>query len=315
MPSVSHSEVDSYLLCRRKHYYGYGLSLQRVSESDSLNRGTSGHAVLETFYKKIIELGGSDPKAQRAAFGKALQAALDFFNELEPHGVGDTLNPGGTPKSLPLRQMLFDWYFANEPFVLQGYTIWAVEKKFALEYEPSQIEGEDGKRYPFVVDLIVRSPEGKIIVVDHKFVYDFYYPDVADLQPQIPKYIGALRALNYRVDYGMYNMIRYRNQKELALEKVVQQLVLKPNPVRVQTTFSEQIGVADELMERKLLPIEVQGETAYRTANKMVCNSCSFQDICKTELSGGNTALMIKTEYKVRERRSFDVSEERAEVA
>ena len=22
MPSVSHSEVDSYLLCRRKHYYG-----------------------------------------------------------------------------------------------------------------------------------------------------------------------------------------------------------------------------------------------------------------------------------------------------
>jgi hypothetical protein len=33
-------------------------------------------------------------------------------------------------------------------------------------------------------------------------------------------------------------------------------------------------------------------------------------DSCRTELSGGNSKLMIETEYKIRERKEFVVSEE-----
>jgi RecB family exonuclease len=298
MSSVSHSETDSYLLCRRKHYYGYTKSLKRIGESDSLTRGTAGHAVLEAFYSKIRELAGDNQEKQYAAFKEALEAADQKLTELEAEGVGNS------DRSMPLRAMLFDYYFPNEPYVLNKWTILAVEKEFSLEYD------EEGSTYPFVVDMIAIDPQHRTVVVDHKFVYDFYTSDASDLQPQIPKYIGALRALGFKIDYGQYNMVRYRKIKEPRAEQITTQLDVTPNGVRVQTTFIEQIGVATELKERKKLPVEVQAATAYRTANKMVCQSCSFADLCKAELQGQDAALVERNYYEIRERRVIEVTKE-----
>lgn len=289
MPSVSHSEVDSYLLCRRKHYYGYTLSLQRVKESSSLAMGTAGHTVLETFYSEILD-GKSFDNSLKLAEAKA----NDLRKEVEiPSNRAN------------LFDTLFNIYFPNEPLVKEGWEILGVEKQFNLEYDP-----ENNLQYPFVVDLIVRNPEGKTIVVDHKFVYDFYTYEASIMQPQIPKYIGALRALNYKIDYGAYNMIRTRKLKEADVSSMVQWLDVKPEPVRVQQVFKEQIAVANEIQQIKALDEQQQSEIAYRVANKMVCQSCSFLDICRTELSGGNSKLMIQTEYKIRERKEIAISEE-----
>ena len=287
MPSVSHSEVDSYLLCRRKHYYGYTLSLQRVKESSALAMGTAGHTVLEAFYTAILEGKDFDTAvgvARETADGLAIEIPANRAN------IFDTL---------------FTYYFPNEPFVKEGYEILAVEKKFNLEYDE-----ENKMQYPFVVDLIVKSPEGKTIVVDHKFVYDFYNYEATIMQPQIPKYVGALRALNHKIDYGMYNMVRTRKLKEPDFASMCQLLDVKPEPERVKQVFTEQIAVASEIQKIKLLAPEEQSAHAYRVANKMVCQSCSFLDICRTELSGGNSKLMIQTEYKIRERKQIAVSAE-----
>jgi CRISPR/Cas system-associated exonuclease Cas4 (RecB family) len=287
MPSVSHSEVDSYLLCRRKHYYGYTLSLQRVKESSALAMGTAGHTVLEAFYTAILE-------------GKDFDTAVEVARE-----TADNLSIEIPANRANIFDTLFTYYFPNEPFVKAGYEILAVEKKFNLEYDE-----ENNMQYPFVVDLIVKSPEGKTIVVDHKFVYDFYNYEATIMQPQIPKYVGALRALNHKIDYGMYNMIRTRKLKEPDFASMCQLLDVKPESARVTQVFKEQISVASEIQKIKQLTTEEQESTAYRVANKMVCQSCSFLDICRTELSGGNSKLMIETEYKIRERQTFQVSEE-----
>lgn len=295
MGTVSHSEVDSYLLCRRKHYYGYGLSLQRVSESHSLAMGTAGHRILETFYKAIGT--GEDVKTQLKSFDYALGVAKDEYKTIVSEGFEED------PKKASLHDTLFDeriGYFAQEPFIKNNYEILAVEADFNLLYDE-----DSDSHYPFVVDLIVRDPDGKMVVVDHKFVYDFYTIEASDMQPQIPKYIGALRALGYDISHGAYNMCRTRKIKEPTAEQMHHLMLLKPNPARVKTTFLEQIHVADEVQALKSLPIEKQEERAYRVANKMVCQSCSFRDLCSTELIGGNVELMLRTEYKVRERREF----------
>lgn len=291
MPSVSHSEVDSYLLCRRKHYYGYTLSLQRVQESAALAMGTAGHKVLEVFYNAILE---------GATFDNALAGAKSVSDELRK----DVNVPANRAN---IFDVLFDFYFPNEPFVKEGYKILAVEKEFNLKYDE-----ENDLSYPFVVDLIVESPDGKTIVVDHKFVYDFYNYEASIMQPQIPKYVGALRALNYKIDHGMYNMIRTRKLKEPDFDSMCQRLDVKPEPERVRQVFTEQIAVASEIQKIKQHTPEQQADGAYRVANKMVCQSCSFLDVCRTELSGGNVKLMIQTEYKIRERKEFAVSEEKA---
>ena len=297
MPSVSHSEVDSYLLCRRKHYYGYTKSLQRVTESSSLAMGSAGHKVLEVFYTTILE-AGTTVEAQQGAVKKALLAAkleMDYLaKEVEiPANRANIFNT------------LNDIYFPNEPFVNEGWLIQGVEKQFNLEYDP-----ENQLQYPFVVDLIVVSPEGKTVVVDHKFVYDFYNYEASIMQPQIPKYVGALRALNYKIDYGMYNMIRTRKMKETNFDTMCSLLDVKPEPARVKQVFMEQIAVANEIQAVKKMTEEEQDAHAFRVANKMVCQSCSFLSLCRTELTGGNGKLMMETEYKLRERKEFAVSKE-----
>lgn len=296
MPSVSHSEVDSYLLCRRKHYYGYGLSLERVNTSASLATGTAGHTVLESFYREITA-HGSTVEEQEAAFQAGLAKAHEAFTQIVKDGYEDANNRAR------LEDVLFNetyGYFANEFLVRKGWRILAVEKEFNLVYDD-----ETGASYPFVVDMIVQDPEGNYVVVDHKFVYDFYTPEQTDLQPQIPKYIGALRALNYDIAYGAYNMFRTRKIKEPTAESNNYFMILKPNNSRITHTFVEQISVASEIQALKELELEEQSKRAYRTANKMVCQSCSFRDICSTELVGGNVELMKKTEYKIRERKQF----------
>jgi hypothetical protein len=301
MPSVSHSEVDSYLLCRRKHYYGYGLSLQRVRESDSLATGVAGHKILEAFYRAIID-NGITAEEQQEAFYKGLDAALNTWSELVKEGYVDG------DRRAKLQDILFDreyGYFNHEFFVKKGWRVLAVEAEFNLQYDD-----ETEAQYPFVVDMIVQDPEGAYVVIDHKFVYDFYTPEATDLQPQIPKYIGALRALGHEISYGGYNMLRTRKIKEPTPESNNYFMILKPNTTRITTTFMEQLGVAAEIQALKELPLEDQEKRAYRTANKMICQSCSFRDLCSTELMGGNVELMKKTEYKIRERKEFSLPTE-----
>jgi len=300
MPSVSHSEVDSYLLCRRKHYYGYGMSLERISKSQSLATGTAGHRILEAFYAHLLSFGDT-AEEQKENFDLGVQRAQDVYQEIMDEGYEDTSNRAA------LHDMLFheEWgYFANEFMIRNGWTVLAVEAEFNLLYDK-----ESQSSYPFVVDMVVKDPEGRYVVIDHKFVYDFYTPAQTDLQPQIPKYIGALRAMNYEVVYGAYNMIRTRKLKTPEPENMTYFMILKPNTDRVLNTFMEQLGVAAEIQALKELSLEEQSKRAYRTANKMVCQSCSFRDICSTELIGGNTQLMLKTEYKIRERRQIKMTE------
>lgn len=304
MPSVSYSETSSYLLCHRKWFYGYHRSLQRVNVSDSLALGSAGHKVLEAFYRAILAAGDS-VKLQRKAFDTALSVAEDMYDQLIKEGFTDSDNKA------PLAEILFDFYFPNEPFVLHGWQVLAVEQDFTLEYNP-----DEELRFPFVVDLIARDPQGKTVVIDHKFVYDFYTYNDASLQPQIPLYIGGLRALNYKIDYGVYNMLRNRKIKAPRVDQRVGYLELKPNGTRVSRTFREQIDTADEIQALKGLSEDEIDLKMHRVANKMVCQSCQFRDICTSELVGGNTKLMIATEYKLRERRVFnEVSAEYEEDA
>lgn len=299
MPSVSHSEVDSYLLCRRKHYYGYGLSLERINTSQSLATGTAGHRILEAFYAHLLSLSDT-AEGQLENFELGLQRAYTVYREVMDEGYTDTDNRA------TLHDILFheDWgYFANEFVTRNGWRILAVEAEFSLIYDT-----DTDSSYPFVVDMLVQDPEGRYVVIDHKFVYDLYTYGQTDLQPQIPKYIGALRAMGHEVSYGAYNMLRTRKLKTPAPDSMSYFMILKPNTDRVLNTFMEQLGVAAEIQALKELSIEEQNKRAYRTANKMVCQSCSFRDICSTELIGGNTELMLRTEYKIRERRKIGVT-------
>lgn len=295
MTTTSYSEASSYLLCKRKWWYGYGKSLERVTTSSSLALGSAGHRILDAFYKAILAASLTDRALQLAAFDAAVSMAYAEYEAILAEGFTDS------DRQRPLAEILFQWYFPNEPLVKQGWLILAAEKEFVIEYE-------EGQSFPFIIDLIANDPMGKTVVIDHKFVYDFYGHDSAALQPQIPLYMAGLRGLGYKVAYGAYNMLRNRKMKAPTVEQSVEFLTLKPNGARVVRTFEEQMDVAKEIQAIKELTMEQQDLRAHRVANKMVCQSCSFKDLCITDLSDGNVDLMIKTEYKQRVRKTFAVT-------
>lgn len=228
--TVSHSRVDSYLRCRRQEYYGYALKLRKVAAAPALRLGSAGHHLLDVLYS-AVKAGGGTAAKQKAAYPGAVKAMWDELDKMYTEGFQDIDNRA------TLREILEN-YLKREPFIDRGWsddkrvrTILAVEKEFRLVWDD-----ETGASYPFIVDLIIRDPSGRMIVVDNKFVYDFYSIEAAQLMPQLPKYIGALRGLGYKVaNEGIYNMIRTRpNSKGDKLKKAEMVDALLDNFAKLQ---------------------------------------------------------------------------------
>lgn len=86
---------------------------------------------------------------------------------------------------------------------------------------------------------------------------------------------------------------------------------IEASAARVIRTFEEQVAIAEEITAREALPVEEVERTAFRTANKMVCKSCDFRDLCEAELAGRPTKLLLETEFQKKEKRpEIEVSEE-----
>jgi len=316
--------VDSYLLCRRKDYYGYTLRLERVREVSSTSLGTAIHRVLAAFYREAMA-GGN--------FDECLDAAWEELRNVYAEGFTN-------PENRQDIEVTLRFYFDDEPFISKGYQVLGVEEELNLAYE--------GGEYPFVVDLILEDPKGYIVVVDHNSAYRFNYYDNTDMMPQIPKYIGALRALGRKAHYGLYNLLRtekiqgekmkkadlvqaitdlkYPYPEELPKKTVadLQEIAesahistcagptpeqmhkiieVRPNAQRINQTLMEQIAVSQEIRQRDELPVEEIEATAWRTMNSKVCDDCWFLEICNEQLRGGNAAIVLASEYRVRDKR------------
>lgn len=283
MTTVSHSEVEAYITCERKWYYAYYLGIERIKHSEAMDLGNLGHEALQVLYA-ALKAGESYTEATRIAKEHILSAL--------------TAENG---KMIQTLGRIFDFHLRVKPFA--GFEVLALEKEYVLKID-------DNVSYPFVIDAIFRDPAGKIAVVDNKFVYDFYQPSVIQILPQIPKYIAALRALGKPANYGIYHFLRYRNMKDPAPEQIVQTINMIITDERVVNTFREQLMLTERVLRHKSLPQEEASQQAARIGNGMVCKTCSFNSICSAELSGFNAELVKRTEYKPRERRTFNTSEE-----
>lgn len=221
---ISHSRVEGYLSCRRKDWYGYqfptdiGTGIKRQSEgTDSLSVGSAFHQVASKFYQAIKD-GYLREVAIDAMWGEYTHIMEDGFE-----------NRGGNYVDL---DVLISRWIDNET-ISEEYTILGVEEEFNLSTE-------DGD-FPFIVDLRV-SRGGVEFVVDHKTAYYLYTEEDIELMPQIPKYVGALRALGYRVAGGIYQVVR--------TQKVSGDRMLKADMVNALLTVNPDL---DEKSVKKML--------------------------------------------------------------
>lgn len=301
LQKVSHSEAESFLSCRRKHFYGYikNGGLKPNVSAAALSAGSFVHECLETYYNVCLAAGDTNKK-QRGAHKEAVAAARAHYDAQIKKGEF-TDEPRSGYRTI--EEALFTHYFPNESLVRAGWIIQAVELKVSLEIDL----GDDMEyQYPFVVDLIALDPDGKTVVIDHKFVYDFYSGEDVELLSQLPKYLGALRAGEFPADYAAYNMIRKRSKKDAKIEDVVKFLPSRPTTHQVQDVMGEQIAVAADVIGIRAAGEEAAEQMAYRSAGTITCRGCDFRDICTSERVGGDISAALAIDFTVKSDKPFE---------
>ena len=246
---ISHSEVESVLQCEQKHYNAHVLNITSKSHAPGLARGTAGHAYFETFFKALV------------AGKTTTEAKMDAL-----------LVAAGMPNAPDVINKCALW--VDKVWPTLGWKIVAVEIELRVALTETLV-------YPCKIDLLVEI-QGKLVLVDHKFLYDFYTQQMVDIFTQLPKYMFALRQHGYKVDYAIYNMVRTRDVKEF--DDKYRQLQTTPNETRIKRAVHEQLV--------QMKRIEAGIPDPMHTTNKMNCGNCQFSDLCAEELAGKSTKLM-----------------------
>lgn len=276
---LSYSNAQTFKTCKRKYRYSqvdvYEPSsvkpgLTPKEKAHALALGSHGHAVVEHFLKAMKPMAYPYTMAD---INVAQNNAIAFGMKLD------------MVLQLEINAQLIHFFFNVFPH--KGWRIVEVEKTFLLPLGKDST-GED-RVFPFTIDLMVEVG-GKLVIVDHKFAADAYKEDRIAIEPQLPLYIGALRALGYKVSHGTYNFLRTRKMKNV--EEQVVQADCKPNLIRIKQAFQEHLETYDDV----LAYINRDNPQWPRNTNNN-CSYCDFRTLCGIEMRGDDTELYVKSNF------------------
>lgn len=278
---ISNSEVATFLACQRRHYYAFLYEkhgLEPKQFSTALSRGIIGHQALNTLYNVLRETEDID-KARHAMILTVNEIAMEHNADIDMLG-----------KLLSLLKDYCDFYLEED---LENWEILQVEKYYDA---PLTVDFKYGMR----LDLLVRDRyTGETILIDHKFVYDFYTANQLLIDAQIPKYLGTLMANGVRVHKGMINQLRHRTKKgPMEYEEKFQREYQPLNVTEIRKIMRDQIIVSEDISNRRNMPEEEAESIAVHNIHKQNCNNCAFLRICKTQLLGEPITLEAQTFYR-----------------
>lgn len=273
---ISNSEVGSWLACRNQYRYAFDLDLEPIKLKDTLARGTVGHEILAVYYKTLQDGATHD------------EAVVTARRQLQ------YLMAGESDYSLDIimdvdRVLQMYWAFWGR----DKWEILAVEQDYELP-----LNGEYSM--PMRLDLLVRDiATGERWLLDHKFFYDLPNQDKLALNVQLPKYVGALRFNNHKVDKAFLNVLRYRKLKNATPADLFKRVPVAVSNAKIMNALTSHILASEEITEYRSLPTpEDRKAKAIPVFHPLVCQYCSFINLCSSEYDGGDISYAIKTQYR-----------------
>lgn len=268
---ISNSRVNTFLTCQRKEYYSFRERLQprQRNYGKGLTRGIVGHQALESYY-----LGKQSGYSKEQCLALALEQV-----DIEIENI-----PEFTKEFLQLQDVLksyVDLYWDEKWEVLE------VEKQYDTILENSTVDVKYGMR----LDLLVKDEWGNIILVDHKFVYNFFTEKELKMNGQTRKYIRCLRDNGIPVKKAILNQIRYRELKNPKPEMCFRRTPVISSPKEIENTIREHNKIANKLYQlHTFAPIDKHFEQSTMHIDKGTCTFCSFQPLCADYLAGRDSA-------------------------
>lgn len=273
----SSSEVDTFLDCQRKHYYGYALGLEAKGPyTGALSHGNLGHRAWESYYRILLE-GGTWDEAYNEG---ALRIATEYQKgKYESDSVG-------------IVSTRFAQY--TESYRVEDFRILGVEETFKVPLD------EDNE-LAFTVDLLIEYTKGpfrgEVAPLDFKWTYNFWSEDEKLMHPQFPKYVWGLRELGYPVSRAIIDMIRYRPDAVVAFRRDSVPISL----LRADMVMQEHLKAQREVSRLTRMPVREYDQVATSRFNRKGCGQCEFMSLCNMRLSGKDTTETQAVFYKGRE--------------
>lgn len=277
MFTSSSSEVDAFLDCQRKHYYGYALGLEgKTGYTGALSHGNLGHRVWESYYT-VLQEGGTWEEAYNAG---VLRISSEYRR-----GIYEA-------KSVGIVSTRFAQY--TEDHRVEDFDILGVEQTFKV---PIDADNE----LAFTVDLLIEFTKGPFIgevaPLDFKWTYNFWPDDEKLIHPQFPKYVWGLRQIGYPVNRAIIDMIRYREDATVAFRRDSVPITL----LRADKVMEEHLKAQKQVSRLTRMPVREYDLEATSRYNRKNCSSCEFFQLCNMRLSGKDTTKTQVSFYKGRE--------------
>lgn len=267
---ISNSEVTDYLKCKRKFYYAHILKIKPKSYSKSLTRGIIGHEALAAYYERLRETHNYEVSKTAA------MQVLSGYLMSDPEMIQG------------LMSLISEYSDAHQD--LDEFEILEVEKSYRMPL------GDD-LDYAMRLDLLVKYHHGpyagETVLIDHKFVYNFWTEDDLTLNAQIPKYLGTLRVNGYNVNKGIINQLRWREVK--SNPERFRKNIIKPSQKEVYNVLQEQATASQEIILLK--SYDNPEDHVLRTMEKFTCQHCQFLMLCKVDLTGEDSTVMRRADF------------------
>jgi hypothetical protein len=191
---LTHSRLQSFRTCPRKHFYEYELAMRPAGRAKTLRMGSAFHEAL-------------DQLAKGATADDVYAFVADVYRDT-PDGVPeeDHAAEGAMVAALVIG---YEWRWREQPLAIV-----ASEDQFTFPIR----NPETGKPTPLFeaggkYDKIVRLDDGRLALMEHKTTSDSLEPNSdywrrLRLDTQITGYMDGARANGYPVETVIYDVVR-----------------------------------------------------------------------------------------------------------
>lgn len=277
---ISNSQVATKNLCDRAHYYRYIRNKEPKKLSPVLYRGVMGHLALQDYYLEHKE--GSQIEVCRDAALSVLDKEIARIAREEPQEFELVAI------NMQLRKLLEDY---AEVYRVEPFKVLEVEKDFTTPVGP---DIDYILQLDVLIEMIKGEYRGDLVVMDHKFVYNFKSALDIQMDAQLPKYVKTLQDNGYTITKGIFNQIRTRQIKNPSPEDIYRRDLLKTNKKETETIWREQEEVAAQILYDRFNT----ERPPIRTMNYLVCRFCAYQGPCKAELNGDDATQMLEANFQ-----------------
>jgi hypothetical protein len=224
MQVLTHSRIDTFKVCRRRHWYAYELGIRRDTDGKARRMGSAYHDGIEA----LATTGSLDLACQRV-YGR-YDSQPDVFNEQEWLYERETV----------LRLICgYDWRWQDEPLNYVAAELpWKRRLINPATGAASKVFELAGK-----IDGIVALADGRGAVIEHKCLSEDLGSDSPlwrrlRIDHQISLYVLMARELGHRADCVLYNVCRKPTIKPTnipVLDELGAKIVLSEFGTRVKT--------------------------------------------------------------------------------